>query len=83
MEMDFTVFVNRKSVSAYLEISSEHNKLISEAPGAWMQNQNGQGSAKKRKKKSRWTADEEEKAIIPTVIPAGLSQEQEDQYLGM
>ena len=39
---------------------------------------------RKRKRKSRWGGDEKEKAFIPgmpTVIPPGLSKEQERLYL--
>ncbi len=39
---------------------------------------------RKRKRKSRWGGDEKEKAFIPgmpTVIPVGLTGEQEQLYL--
>ncbi len=37
---------------------------------------------RKRKRKSRWNEDPDEKANLPTVIPEGLDPEQEEQYLG-
>lgn len=44
-----------------------------------------EGSDKKKKRKSRWAQDSEmEKTVIPglpTVIPTGLSADQENQYL--
>ena len=39
---------------------------------------------RKKKKRSRWATSEEEKIVIPgmpTVIPANMSKEQEEQYL--
>lgn len=46
---------------------------------------NGMGTAAKKKRRSRWgNPEEKEKAVVPgmpTVIPPGLSKEQEEQYL--
>ncbi|KAH3863263.1 splicing factor 1-like [Dreissena polymorpha] len=48
-------------------------------------NGNGGGSDRKRKRKSRWGAEEVvDKTVIPgmpTILPANLSKEQEQQYL--
>lgn len=44
------------------------------------------GSDKKKKRRSRWNTDNEEKTIIPgmpPVIPPNLSKEQEKQYISM
>ncbi|KAK7494422.1 hypothetical protein BaRGS_00014314 [Batillaria attramentaria] len=41
-------------------------------------------SGRKKKRKSRWNTEVDEKTVIPgmpTVIPANLSQEQEKQYI--
>ena len=39
---------------------------------------------KAKKRRSRWQDNEEDKAILnglPTVVPSGLTKEQEEQYL--
>ena len=41
------------------------------------------GQTKKRKRRSRWQADPDDKAILPSVIPSGLNRDQEEQYIGM
>ena len=56
--------------------------------GNWTQSsgENGheqQTTGRKRKRKSRWATGEDEKVILPTVIPAGLSRDQEEQYIGV
>lgn len=46
---------------------------------------NSQGAEKKKKRKSRWGNDEKEKTFIPgmpTVLPANLTKDQEEAYLG-
>lgn len=46
----------------------------------------GGSGSKKKKRKSRWNTDEEDKTVIPgmpTVIPPSLTKEQEKQYISM
>ncbi len=53
-------------------------------PPSMPQNLPNSGPPLKRKKKSRWGGDQVEKAYIPgmpTVIPQGLSKNQEEMYL--
>ena len=61
--------------AACVQSAAEVNSSSNESQGA---------SERKRKRKSRWGAAEGEKTCIPgmpTVIPAGLSKEQEEAYL--
>ena len=61
--------------AATVQSAAEVNSSSNESQGA---------SERKRKRKSRWGAAEGEKTCIPgmpTVIPAGLSKEQEEAYL--
>lgn len=58
------------------------------ASGNWTQStgENGheqQNTGRKRKRKSRWATGEDDKVILPTVIPTGLTREQEEQYIGV
>lgn len=46
---------------------------------------NSLGGEKKKKRRSRWGGDEKEKTFIPgmpTVLPANLTKDQEEAYLG-
>ena len=46
---------------------------------------NSMGTEKKKKRKSRWGNDEKEKTFIPgmpTVLPANLTKDQQEAYLG-
>ncbi|PVD39561.1 hypothetical protein C0Q70_02196 [Pomacea canaliculata] len=46
----------------------------------------GGSGSKKKKRKSRWNTDEEDKTVIPgmpTVIPPSLTKEQEKQYISI
>jgi len=52
--------------------------VSSSVPGEW-------NNEKKKKRRSRWAESESEKTFIPgmpTVIPPGLTSDQEEQYLG-
>ena len=64
---------------AYLSIERRVNvKLLCSVPGEWNKD-------KKKKRRSRWAESEAEKTFIPgmpTVIPPGLTSDQEEQYLG-
>ena len=43
------------------------------------------GRDRKKKRRSRWNTDSDEKTVIPgmpTVIPANLSESQQRQYVG-
>lgn len=43
-----------------------------------------EGGSRKRKKKSRWATEEDDKTFIPgmpTVLPSGLEKDQEELYL--
>jgi len=64
----------------------EFGRLAEMTPGNWAQppGENGHELAgRKRKRRSRWAAGEDDKVILPTVIPTGLSRDQEEQYLGV
>jgi len=54
---------------------------FSDLSGGWMQSGDSNQQEKKRRRKSRWQSDPDDKAMLSTVIPAGLNKEQEEQYL--
>jgi len=58
--------------------------LLLIADHGWVKEEGG-GTERKKKRRSRWGADEsQEKTVIPgmpTILPCNLSKEQEQQYL--
>lgn len=48
-------------------------------------NSGGEGDSRRRKKKSRWAGGDHDKTFIPgmpTILPPGMSQDQQEAYLG-
>lgn len=70
---------------ALLEAHNENSQSSDHGQHGSGNNSGGEGDARRRKKKSRWAGGDHDKTFIPgmpTILPPGMSQDQQEAYLG-